>query len=69
MIFLDKKNPVAYYRKGFVYYNQKDIEPALKNFLEAEKLGLDQNDWGGMYSRMSWIYQSKMIMKSIVLFK
>ena len=59
MIFLDKKNPVAYYRKGFVYYNQKDIEPALKNFLEAEKLGLDQNDWGGMYSRMSWIYQSK----------
>lgn len=59
MIFLDKKNPEAYYRKGFAYYNQKDIEPALKNFLEAEKLGLDQNVWGGMYSRMSWIYQSK----------
>lgn len=58
MIFLDKKNPEAYYRKGFVYYIQNDFESALKNFLEAEKLGLDQNDWGGMYSRMSWIYQS-----------
>lgn len=58
MIFKDKSDASAYYRKGFIYYQQEDFEQALKCFLEAEKLGLNQNDLGGMYSRLSWIYQS-----------
>lgn len=57
-IFLNKKDPFAFYRKGFIYYVEEDYNNAFEAFSEAEKLDAENDLFYDMYSRMSWIWQN-----------
>lgn len=57
-IFINKTDPFAYYRKGYVYFEAEDFEDALDAYLEAEKLAPKEPAFFDMYERMAVIYSN-----------
>lgn len=55
LIFLDKNNPLGYYRKGFVYSHMEDYDKSLDNLLKAESLGGCEDNID-LYYNLSFLY-------------